>query len=166
MNGELIIREAAEKDCDFILSLNEKNVEVLAPMDEARLQAFRRMAELFLVCEVSGVPAAFLLAMRENVTEYESENYRWFKTHYDKFLYVDRIVIDEKYRGKGIGRTLYGQVIRHAKNSGVPFVTAEIDTIPYNEVSLKFHGAMGFREVGTQFVRGGDVKVSLQVLEV
>lgn len=41
-------------------------------------------------------------------------------------------------------------------------MTAEIDTEPYNEASLKFHAAMGFHEVGVQRIRGGCVQVSLQ----
>ena len=55
----------------------------------------------------------------------------------------------------------------HARNTKVPVVTAEIDTEPvYNEASLRFHDAMGFREVGTQYVRDGKIKVSLQAAEV
>ena len=45
-------------------------------------------------------------------------------------------------------------------------VTAEIDTIPYNETSLKFHERMGFQEVGVQFVRKNSIKVSLQAVAV
>ena len=43
----------------------------------------------------------------------------------------------------------------------MPFVTAEVDTVPYNAESLGFHAAMGFHEVGTQSVRGGSITVSL-----
>ena len=42
----------------------------------------------------------------------------------------------------------------------------EVDTVPYNGPSLLFHEAMGFKEVGAQYVRGGSVKVSLQAAEV
>lgn len=169
MKGHTLqIREAEEKDYGFILSVNEENVEVLSPMDEEKLKKFAESAELLLVAEVDGRLAAFLIALQEGVDFYaqSSENYCWFLQHYPKFLYVDRIVLDERYRGFGIGRKLYEVVFRHAQQKGVPFVTAEIDTIPYNEVSLKFHEAMGFHEVGTQLIRGNSVKVSLQEAEV
>ena len=52
----------------------------------------------------------------------------------------------------------------HAQRTGVFLVTAEIDTIPYNATSLNFHKTMGFREVGTQVIRGGTIQVSLQVV--
>lgn len=156
------IRPAVEGDYPFILRVNEENVEVLSPMDAERLGRLDDAAELCLVAEVDGVPAAFLIALREGVGFYDSENYRWFSRNYEKFLYIDRVVIDAPFRGMGVGRALYNAVFQRARDTGVPFVTAEIDTIPYNEVSLNFHRVMGFREVGEQIIRGGAVKVSLQ----
>lgn len=161
-DARISIRRAEERDYPFILRVNEENVEVLSPMDEARLRQFAAGAELLLVAEADGVPAAFLIALREGAAWYGSENYLWFSRHYQTFLYIDRVVIDGPCRGRGVGRRLYEAVFRRAGDAGVPFVTAEIDTIPYNEASLKFHAAMGFREVGTQRVRNQSVQVSLQ----
>lgn len=166
MNKNIIIRSATENDYPFILRVNEENVEVLSPMDETKLRKFAGFAHRLLVVEVDGEPAAFLIALREGVDSYDSENYRWFCSKYEKFLYIDRIVIDEPYRGIGIGRTLYQSLFDLARESGVPSVTAEIDTIPYNEASLNFHKEMGFREVGEQFVRNNTIKVSLQEAKV
>ena len=160
------IRPAGAGDHPFILRVNEENVEVLSPMDGDRLNKLAGAAELCLVAEMDGVPAAFLIALREGVGFYDSENYRWFSRNYEQFLYIDRVVIDAPFRGMGVGRTLYDAVFRRAKDTGVPFVTAEIDTVPYNEASLNFHRAMGFREVGEQVIRGGAVKVSLQEARV
>lgn len=159
---KLQIRRAEEKDFAFILRVNEENVEVLSPMNEEKLRRFSQCAELLLVAEWEERPAAFLIALREGIESYESENYRWFRRHYPRFLYIDRVVIDEPFRGLGIGRRLYREVFDRAGAAGLSFVTAEIDTVPYNEASLRFHRAMGFREVGTQVIRGGRVAVSLQ----
>ena len=162
----ILLRRVNEADYPFILRANRENVEVLAPMNEAKLEKFVEFAELFAVAEVDGAPAAFIIVLREGVRDYDSENYRWFSEKYTKFLYIDRIVIDEPYRRLKIGRKLYRAVFDHARETAVPIVTAEIDTIPYNEASLKFHEAMGFREAGSQFVRGGSIKVSLQKADV
>ena len=156
----VLIRKAEEKDYPFILRVNEENVEVLSPMDEAKLKGFAEFAELLLVAEVDNAPAAFLIGIREGIGCYDSENYLWFQKKYPQFLYVDRIVIDEPYRSAGIGKMLYQEVLHYACLTGVPMVTAEIDTIPYNETSLKFHERMGFQEVGVQFVRNNSIKVS------
>lgn len=162
----ITIRKAEEKDYPFILRVNEENVEVLSPMDEDRLRMFAEIADLLLVAEAEGEPCAFLIALREGADSYDSENYRWFSRTFEKFLYIDRIVIDEPCRGQGMGRRLYQEVYARAHEGGVPLVTAEIDTIPYNAPSLKFHKEMGFKEVGTQKVRNNTVQVSLQVVAI
>lgn len=166
LNGEtkpkIVIRDVSAQDMPFILDVNATNVEVLSPMDEAKYAYFLGCSEMFQIAEVDGEPAAFLIALREGLPDYTSENYIWFSKEYERFLYVDRIVIDEKFRTMGLGRMIYEGVFRHARESDVTFVTAEIDIIPYNGPSLKFHEAMGFEEVGQQVIRGGEIKVSLQ----
>ena len=160
------IRDAVHEDFDYILELNEKDVEVLSPMDRAKADYFLQKAELFQITEVDGRPAAFMIVMREG-TDYDSENYVWFSKQYDKFLYIDRIVIDENYRRLGLGRFMYESVFRHAEETGISVVTAEVDILPvYNEPSFGFHEEMGFKEVGQQIIRGGDVKVSLQAIHI
>ena len=163
---EVLIRNVEERDKDFVLELNRVNVEVLSPMDEARFQYFVNVADMFQVVEADGEPVAFLIALREGLPDYTSENYIWFSQQYDKFLYVDRIVIDEKARGLGIGRQLYEGVARRAASCGVETFTCEVDIIPYNGPSLNFHEAMGIKEVGQQVIRGGEIKVSLQALDI
>ena len=159
---QIRIRNAEERDYPFILKVNEENVEVLSPMDDDKIWNFSEWSTLFLVAEIDGDAVAFLLALREGILDYDSENYLWFSKNYQKFLYIDRIVIDEPYRRLGVGRALYQKAFCYANAAEVPFVTAEIDTEPYNEESLGFHRAMGFKEVGVQVVRNNSIKVSLQ----
>lgn len=166
MINNFVIRPATEADCEFILRLNKENVEVLAPMDRSKLTEFMKMSSLLWVACVDGKQAAFIIVLDEGVSSYDSENYLWFKKHYEHFLYIDRIVIDAPFRKIGLGRTLYNEVFDYARDNVIPVVTAEIDTIPYNGASLKFHRIMGFKEVGEQYVRGGSVKVSLQAAEI
>lgn len=163
---DIIIRDVRNDDAAFVLDLNEVNVEVLSPMDEARFRYFKENSEMFQIAEVDGRPAAFLIALREGLPDYTSENYIWFSKNYGEFLYVDRIVIGEEFRGAGLGRKIYEGVFKHAEDTRVPVVTLEVDIIPYNEPSLKFHEAMGFKEVGQQIIRGGEIKVSLQAREI
>ena len=74
-NGTIVIRKAEEKDYPFILRVNEENVEVLSPMNEDRLRKFADFSDLLVVAELDGKPAAFLIALREGVAAYDSENY-------------------------------------------------------------------------------------------
>ena len=164
MSKDIIIRNVKPEDYDFILNLNEINVEVLSPMPMERMLWLKEMSDMFVVAEVDGELAAFLIAIREG-KPYDSENYVWFSNKYPQFLYIDRIVIDKPFRACGLGRKLYQAVKERAKEEGVGVVTCEVDTIPYNETSLKFHEAMGFMEVGEQIIRGGAIKVSLKACE-
>jgi predicted GNAT superfamily acetyltransferase len=109
--------------------------------------------------------AAFVLALREG-EDYDSVNYRWFNDRYERFMYVDRVVVSEAMQGRGLGRILYGAVFAHARANGVPVVTCEYDVNPPNPGSESFHLALGFLEVGRQPVAGGKKLVSLQVAKV
>jgi len=74
--------------------------------------------------------------------------------------------VDLSAQSVGLGKVLYEEVFRYAKESRVPIVTAEIDIQPPNPVSLKFHDKFGFAEVGRQEVYDGEKVVSLQVARI
>lgn len=60
-----------------------------------------------------------------------------------KTLYIDDICVDEKARGRGVGRTLYDAVIAFAKESDCYNVTLNVWTC--NEGALKFYETMGLK---------------------
>lgn len=163
---QMRIKRIAPKEYDFVLELNRKNVEFLFPMDRALLDFFVDRAAIFNVLYAEDVPAAFLIALREGLREYDLHVYQWFSRRYETFFYVDQIVIDAPYRGMGIGRRLYQDLFDRARAAGIRTAAAAIETEPCNTPSLLFHKRMGFYEVGEQAIRGGTVKVSLQLAEV
>lgn len=161
----MTLRKSEVKDLERILELNEESVHFLSPMTMEKLEQLRNQSEMLSVIEVDGIVEAFVLTIREG-KDYDSVNYLWFSEHYKQFLYIDRVVVSVKMHGKGLGRKLYEAVFEHAKQTGVPFVTAEIDINPPNPGSLVFHEKFGFKEVGKQSVAGGKKVVSLQVVEL
>lgn len=163
---DIVIRDIENKDESFILRENEINVKVLSPLDEEGIKKFKKWAHLFKIIEVNGRKAGFLIALDERANEYKSENYIWFSDRFPIFLYVDRIVISEKFRNMGLGMKLYDFIMKYAREKDIPVVAAEVDIIPYNEGSLRFHSRLGFKEIDTQYVRNGEVKVSLQIAEL
>lgn len=56
------------------------------------------------------------------------------------------IYISKLHMGKGIGKKLLQALIDESEKNGVWTLTASI--FPENEVSIKLHKALGFREVG------------------
>jgi predicted GNAT superfamily acetyltransferase len=160
-----LIRDATEHDFHAIVALNDASVHFTSPMDAARLAQLHAHAAYHRVADVDGQVQAFLLALRERA-DYDSPNYQWFEREYDRFLYIDRIVVGAAARGLGLGIQLYADLFAFAAESGTTRVTCEFDLDPPNPVSEQFHRRHGFREVGRQWLGGGKKQVSLQVREL
>lgn len=159
------LRPATANDFDAILALNEESVHYLSALDRDRLVALDQACARHSVIQRHGLVVAFMLVFREGAT-YDSVNYRWFDEHYDRFLYIDRIVVSTKIHAKGAGSLLYEDLFSVARATAVPTLTCEIDIEPPNVVSARFHAKLGFQEIGRQAVAGGKKTVSLQVLNV
>lgn len=158
------IRPATTADFDAILALNEESVAVLSPLSRERLAQLQGEAAVRRVVEADGAVVAFLLAFREGAA-YDSPNYRWFASRYERFLYVDRVVVASAARGRGAGALLYRDVFEFAATHSLGLVTCEYDVEPPNPASERFHARFGFREVGRQRLDGGKL-VSLQAAQV
>lgn len=98
-------------------------------------------------------------------TPYAGESYRWLEERAARngtdFLYVDRIIVADGTRGKGIGRALYDAVFELAKAEGRAEVTCEVNIEPPNPESLAFHARLGFEQVGVLDTKDGSVQVAL-----
>lgn len=161
----MLMRRARSDDFPAILAMNLESEHFLSPLDLAGLEKLDRQAALHQVVERDGRPVAFLLVLAEHA-DYASPNYRWFADRYDRFLYVDRVVVARAARGTGAGRRLYESLFRYAATHAVPRVACEIDVEPPNPGSAAFHDRFGFREVGQQAIRGGAKRVSLRLASI
>jgi len=129
-----------------VLRLNEENVQALAAMDRDRLLALEMWADRFDVVEVDGRFAGFVVTFAPG-TAYDSENYRWFtERHDDRFYYLDRIVLDDRFRRRGLGGFVYDEMEDVARKHGR--LCLEVNLLPRNDASLAFHDRRGFVEVG------------------
>ena len=80
----------------------------------------------------------------------EHENMNWLSQRFDRYFYIDRIIIDENVSGHGLGRRLYEDLEKFARATGYPRLTCEVNTLPDNPGSHRFHERMGFRACGDQ----------------
>jgi predicted GNAT superfamily acetyltransferase len=113
-----------------------------------------------VVVEIDAEVVGFLLAV-EPGKDYDSENYRFFESRGLPHFYIDRIVLGEASRGKGLGKQLYAALFDEASRLGYGRITCEVNLKPENPISLAFHTAMGFVDVGVQETKGGSVIVQL-----
>lgn len=142
-----LLRRVDERDIGDVLALNERNVEALAPMDEARLHELEAIADRFDVVELDGRFAGFVVTFAPG-TSYDSENYRWFGDRFGTdFYYLDRVVLREDLRRRGLGTFVYDELEPVAAT--YRRLTLEVNLIPRNDVSLAFHDRRGYVEIGT-----------------
>ena len=90
----------------------------------------------------------FIICIREG-TAYGSENYKFFSKRLKKFLYVDRVAIDEQHRRSGLGKAIYEDIFFQARHDSLP-IALEVNTQPVNQPSLNFHEKMGFDQIGAK----------------
>jgi predicted GNAT superfamily acetyltransferase len=138
-------RDVTAADRPQLLALNAASVQMLSELDEQRLDFILAIAHLSLVAELDGEIVAFAIAIAQG-TDYDSDNYRWFSERYERFLYLDRIAVAATHRRRGLGGALYEAMEATAVPSSR--MVCEVNVDPPNEVSLAFHRARGYREVG------------------
>ncbi len=92
--------------------------------------------------------AGFLFALAPGA-RYESANYRWFSNKFERFLYVDRVVVAAHARGRGLARALYAVAAETARSDGLDRLVCEVNRCPPNPGSDAFHAALGFRALAT-----------------
>jgi uncharacterized protein len=161
----LKLRTAVAADFNAILALNEEAVAALSPVTFERLSRLHAQAARHCVVEDDGGVVAFMLVLRESA-DYDSPNFQWFVARYDRFLYVDRIVVSLNARSRGAGTLLYRDLFEFAAASSVDLITCEYDLDPPNPRSQRFHARFGFAEVGRQRLTGSGKQVSLQAAQV
>jgi uncharacterized protein len=151
-----LFRAATQSDFRAILTLNQQSEHFLSPLDLNKLTQLAQEAAVFQVALPDAVPdhgviAGFLLAFAP-AAHYNNQNFLWFKNRYADFLYVDRVVISEEFRGQHLGTGFYSLLERAAVVQGISRLVCEIHINPPNPLSLSFHERQGFVEVGQQTI--------------
>lgn len=154
------IRDIGGADLVELLSMNNAAVPNVDAHELDTFTARTALSQVNLVAAQGESLLGFLLAARSG-GDFPSENYRWFGPRYADFLYVDRIVVAEHARGRGIGESLYGALFERTAADGVARVACEVNLLPPNPGSLRFHHRLGFAEVGQQRTEGGTKLVSM-----
>ena len=152
----LVAGDLAGAGGEALLALNNAHALALSWLEPERLS--RLVAEAFVARRV-GVADALLLAFDQDA-DYDSVNFLWFRERFARFVYVDRVVVADAARGRGLARRLYDDLFAAARAAGHARIVCEVNSDPPNPASDAFHAALGFAPVGTAQIHGGEKTVT------
>ncbi len=141
--SKMNIRHATEQDIPFLVRCNNSESKWVG-IEEPEF--FHKYIDLpyFFIAEENGKPCAFLLAMGPE-TDYDSKNFLWFCERMKDFVYIDRVIVDGRYRRQGMASRLYHELFESVPNKPI---VCEVAISPPNEESIPFHERLGFVGVG------------------
>lgn len=142
-----ITRPIKAEDLPILLDLNNALAVELSYQETQRFSELVDRAFCGLCSSIGGKQAAFVLTFDQDA-EYDSVNFLWFKAHYQKFIYIDRVAVSEWARGRGLARQLYSAVFEASRAAGHELIVCEVNVDPPNPASDALHSSLGFKEVG------------------
>lgn len=139
-------------DEEGMLALNQVHQIETSALTLELMQAL--LAQAFHVGVRGRGADAFLIALDQDSLS-GSPNFQWFKTRYRRFVYIDRVIVAESQRGRGLARGLYEELFTLCGQAGQSLVGCEVNVEPPNPISDAFHEALGFDEVGRAAILDG-----------
>jgi predicted GNAT superfamily acetyltransferase len=161
----IVIRDVREHELDSVLALNNAAAPTILPIDPSKLRYLFAGAEYFRVAERDGTLAGFMIGFGSHC-DHDSSNFRWFRKRYERFFYIDRIVVASRRRGGGLGRAFYADAQSYAELR-YPHIACEVFLDAANsdpalpDPALLFHGSFGFREVGQHVMPETGLRASM-----
>lgn len=146
------IHGLALSSLEMTLSLNNAHAQETSLLDESSLGALLNIA--FYARGLDRGATALLIALDEDAP-YDNPNFSWFKQRFDRFVYIDRIIVSDDARGRGIARMLYQDLFAAAEEAGHSRIVCEVNLAPPNPASDAFHVTMGFVEIGQAIIHDG-----------
>ena len=156
------ISRVSAGDEPAILALNNEHAAELSWLEPERLSFL--LGEAFYARRI-GALEAFIMTFDQDA-DYDSPNFLWFRERYQRFVYVDRVVVAGAARGRGHARRIYEDLFNHVTRAGHTIVTCEVNAEPPNPASDAFHAALGFVEVGDAVIHGGKKAVRYYVRQL
>lgn len=151
--AHIAIRAAQPGDLPAIRAINAAGQPGVAPLTPDEIHAIAAGAIRCWIAEQAADTTeterviGYLIAYTAGDV-YDGEEFAWFQQQYGTFLYIDQIAVAPNTRRNGAGSALYRVAVACALAQGYDALTCEVNIEPPNPVSLTFHHALGFQDVG------------------
>jgi len=159
------IRPYRETDVDLLYAANVASVPGVGAATLNELKSWIDLSTCFVATTETDEPLGFITLIPTGVHAYESANLRWFEQYSDRtgqaVIYVDRIALLPEARGQRLGEKLYKAAFAHFAD--LDEIGCEVNTLPPNPGSHRFHQRLGFEEAGTQIFVPGEKAVTYYV---
>ncbi|RUU00108.1 GNAT family N-acetyltransferase, partial [Mesorhizobium sp. M7A.T.Ca.TU.009.01.3.2] len=113
------IARVSAADEAAILALNNEHAAELSWLESEKLSFL--LGEAFYTRRIGDLEA-FIMTFDQDA-RYDSPNFLWFRERYERFVYVDRVVVAAHARGRGHARRLYQDLFGHVERAGYNLVT-------------------------------------------
>lgn len=133
---------------ETLYTINNTAIPEVNLLDEAKARWLVEQAALARLATLEGQVAGVIIVLSDTAG-LQSDYYDWFTQRYHNFMYIDRIIVAEWARGRGVASALYQEVEQAAQAQRLAIAT-EVYSRPPNIASLNFHRKRGFQEVGQQ----------------
>ena len=157
----MTIRPYRPDDFTALFAANEASVPGVGAETEESLANWIAMSTCLVATDADDQALGFITVMELGQPEYDSPNMRWFETYTEKtgksLVYVDRIALSPAARGQRLGEALYQAAFEHFKTRDE--IGCEVNTLPPNPGSHRFHERLGFEPVGETTYREGEKAV-------
>lgn len=159
------IRAYHIEDFPRVFAANEASVPGVGKENEASLARWIELSTCFVATDEADQALGFLTVMALHQPAYDSPNMRWFESYVDRtgkrLVYVDRIALLPESRGQRLGEALYEAAFE--RFSDVDEIGCEVNTLPPNPGSHRFHKRLGFEQVGKAIYVPGEKAVAFYV---
>jgi len=160
--AETRLRQPGDDDLVTLLALSNAHEREIGVTSKV---AFQDLVAMSFRARMTASRDAFYISLAEKAPPV-APNHRWFAERFNRFVYIDRMVVAERSRRTGLGRLLYNDLLNAARCAGHSLLCCEVNVAPPNPASDAFHAAFGFREIGRAHLPDREKTVRYLVLRI
>lgn len=158
----MLIRHYLPGDLPAIYEINCASTPGVGEETPQSLEKWILLSTCLVAADEADAPLGFINLIPPGTLAYDSANLRWIEAYYAtagaEVIYVDRIAVAQSARGQGIGEALYRAAFeRYAPQAHK--ICCEVNSLPPNPGSLRFHKRLGFHQIGARSYAEGEKAV-------
>jgi len=149
------IRKATKKDLKHIVELSSQLYKAEQPFDKNLKDGYyeTKKGKKGLLKDIKNKKRIFLVAIWDKKVVGYADGYIYDKedVYIKKMAYLDRIIVDENYKGKGIATNLVDEFSNQLKKEDVKFI--KLNAFENNKPAKSLYDKLGFYEYSIFYMK-------------